>query len=75
MEEYVPNERTGKITARKLNEMERRNVPGREFKVIVLKILTGLEKKLENFNKEIDHIKKNLVEMKSPITKYNRGNQ
>ena len=55
--------------------MERRNVPGREFKVIVLKILTGLEKKLENFNKEIDHIKKNLVEMKSPITKYNRGNQ
>lgn len=32
-----------KITARELNEIQISNMPYREFKVIVIKILTGLE--------------------------------
>ena len=37
-----------KITARQLNEMEISNMPDRKCKVIVIKILTGLEKRVEN---------------------------
>ena len=33
-----------RITARELNGMEISNMPDREFKVIVIKILIGLEK-------------------------------
>jgi len=39
-----------KITARELNEMEVNNMPDREFKVTVIKILTGHEKRVENLN-------------------------
>ena len=35
-----------KITARVLNETELSNVPNREFKVMVIKILTRLEKRV-----------------------------
>ena len=49
-----------KITARKLNEMEISNMHDRESKVMVIKILTGLEKRVEdlseNLNKEIENI-------------------
>ena len=34
-----------KITARKVNEMEISNMADTEFKVMVIKILTGLEKR------------------------------
>ena len=34
-----------KTTARDLSEMEISNMPDREFKVMLIKILTGLEKK------------------------------
>ena len=47
-----------KITERELNKM-----PDREFKVMVIKILTGLENTLEdlseNINREIENITKN----------------
>ena len=36
-----------KITARETNEMDISNMPDREFKVMVIKILTGLEKLLK----------------------------
>ena len=52
-----------KITARQLNEMEISNMPDRKCKIIVIKILIGLEKRVENCNetpnKEIENIKKN----------------
>ena len=52
-----------KITARQLNETEISNTPDREFKVMVIKIFIGLEKRVENFsetlNKETKNIKKN----------------
>ena len=44
-------------------------MPVREFKVMVIKILTGLEKGMEDLretpNKETDNIKKNQSEMKN----------
>ena len=45
----------------------------RDFKVAVIKILTGLEKRMEDLsetlNKETENIKKNQSEMKNSITK------
>ena len=53
-------------TIRELNETEVINIPDREFKVMVIKILNGLEKRVqdicENLNKNIETIKKNLSE-------------
>lgn len=49
-----------KITAKELNETEKSNMHHREFKVMVVKILTGIKKRLEVlikiFNKEIENI-------------------
>ena len=55
-----------KTTARDLSEMEISNMPDREFKVIVLKILDlrRMEDISETINKEI---KKNESEMKNTI--------
>ena len=36
----------GKITAIDMNKMEIRNMPDREFKVMVIKILTRFEKRV-----------------------------
>ena len=47
-------------------------MPDREFKEIVIEILTKFEKRVENLNgtlnKEIENIKKNQSEMKNSIT-------
>ena len=43
-----------KITARDLNEMQISNIPDREFKVTIIKILTGFEKKVVNINETIN---------------------
>ena len=47
-------------------------MPDREFKVMVIKIFTGLEERLkdisETLNKAIENIKKNRSEMKNSIT-------
>lgn len=52
-----------KTTEKKLNGMEIHQIPDKELKVIVLKILTIPERKAdelsENFNKDIENIKKN----------------
>jgi len=48
-----------KITARDLNEMEINNVPDREFKEMIIKILTGLEERMEDISETLnDEIKK-----------------
>ena len=51
----------GKITAKGLNGMEMSNMHNKEFKVMAIKILTRLEKRVEDiFNKEkILYFKKN----------------
>lgn len=59
------------VTARELNKTEVNNMPNRQFKVMVIEILTGLEKRMEDLsetlNKEIEK-NKNQSEMKNPIT-------
>ena len=45
----------------KLNEMEISNMPEKTFKVMIIKMLTGLEKRMEelskSFNKKMENIK------------------
>ena len=43
MKEYVPNERTRKDSEKQLNKMEISNLFDKEFKVMVIKMLTGFE--------------------------------
>jgi len=57
-------------------------MPDKGFKVVVIKILTGLEKRVnklsENFNRERERKYKKEPEMKNSMTdieKYTRGNQ
>ena len=48
-----------KITAKELKEMAIVNLPEREFRVMVIKILTGLEKRVEDLRlstKETENI-------------------
>ena len=52
--------------------MEISNLPHKEFKVMVIKMLTdlrrGMEEHSENFNKEIENLKYNESELKNTIT-------
>ena len=50
-----------KITARELNEMEVSNIPDREFKVMIIKLLTGLEKRVEDLRPSIKRTYKKTV--------------
>ena len=43
-----------KITARELNGTEISNTPDKEFKVMVKKILTGCEKRVEDLGKSLN---------------------
>ena len=50
----VTNERTGKkITARDLSETEISNMPNKEFKVRIIKILTKIEKRVKYISKTL----------------------
>lgn len=59
-----------KIIAKELNETKISNMADKEFKVIVYSPGVGKEWKISvrPFNKEIESIKKDQSEMKSPIT-------
>ena len=43
-----------KTTTRDLSEMDIRNMPDKEFKVMVKKTLTGLEKRMEDISETFD---------------------
>ena len=51
-----------KTTAKELHEMKMSNMSDREFKVMVIKIIDGCEKRMgdlsKTFNEETEHIKK-----------------
>ena len=40
-------------TARDLSETNTRNMPNREFKVMIIKIVTGLEKRMEDMSETL----------------------
>lgn len=73
-EEYVLNERRRrrKKKTKTPNETETNNLPDKEFKSIVIRLLTKLGKRTdghcETFNKELENIKKNQEELKDTIT-------
>ena len=58
-----------KLTAGDVSETEMSNIPDREFKVMMIKILTGVQKRLEDTSETLDkEIKKtNVSEMKTMI--------
>ena len=55
-----------------LSEVEISNLPAKEFKVIITKMLNKLGRRMdeysEMFNKELENIKKNQMELKNTIT-------
>lgn len=57
-----------KTTARDQNEMDSSSMTDRKFKVMIINILTGLEKRVEDISEALNtDIKKNTSEMKSTI--------
>ena len=71
--EFVPIERARENPWEKTrNETEINNLPDKEFKELVIKMLTEVWKRIhehnENFNKELENIKKYQSELKNTIT-------
>ena len=65
----------GKTPEEELNEVETGNLPEKEFRVMIIKMIKELKgridaqsKKLEVFNKELENIENNQIEMKNTIT-------
>ena len=57
-----------KITARNLNKMKISNMPDNELKVMIIKILTGFEKRMGDISETLSNeIKNNPSEMKNTI--------
>ena len=70
MKEHIPFLR---LTSKKeLNEVEISHLPNKEFKVMIIKMLTKFRRRMEehseNFNKELENIKRNQTELKNTIT-------
>ena len=61
-----------KTPEEKLNEVEINNLPNKEFKVIVIKMLQKLRRRMdeqnEKLNKELQNIKKNQTNLRNTIT-------
>ena len=57
-----------KTAARELSETNERNMSDKEFKVMIIRILTGLEKRGENMSQTLNtEIKNNIAEIKDTI--------
>lgn len=53
-----------KATVRELYETDTSNMPDKEFVTIIIRIPTGLEKKMEDMSKNLNkEIRSNIVEM------------
>ena len=60
------------------NEIEINNLPDKEFKTLVIRMLTEwgerIDEHSENFNRKLEHMKKNQSEVKNTITKMKKKN-
>lgn len=66
-DKYVLNEGTGHISEKDPNKGEISNLSNKEFKVIIIKMLTKFRRMDEhsvNFNKVLENIKKTQMEQK-----------
>lgn len=52
-EEHFPNERTQQNHSKRPKQTERYSMTDREFKVMILKILTGLEERVEDMVRNV----------------------
>ena len=53
-----------KITARDLNDTEISNMPDREFKIVIIAVLTGFEKRVEDLSETLNRDRKHKKEKK-----------
>jgi len=57
-----------KATERDLSRKDIGNMPDREFKVMIIRIFTGLEKRVEDLRENLNtEIRNNIAEMKGSI--------
>ena len=69
-EKNMSQMKTGETTARDLSKMYISNMPDREVKVMIIKILIGLEKRVEDISETLNkEIKKNQSEMKNTLSR------
>ena len=66
--EMCSNKRARQNHSKNLNEVEISNLPDEEFKVMVINTWKRIEEQSENFNKELENIRKNQSELKNTIT-------
>ena len=62
-----------KTPKEELSEVEISNLPNKEFKVMIIEMLNQLSRRMdehwEEFNKELENIKKNQTELRNAIIK------
>ena len=59
-----------KATTRDLSKTNIRNMPDKEFKAMIKRILTGLEKKVEDMSETLNtQIRNNIAEIKGTVNK------
>ena len=76
MEEYVPNQRTWQIPRKKdLNEMEISNLRNKEFKIMIITMLTDLRRRMEEHRQIYRKYKKesnrNYTKLKNTLEGFN----
>ena len=58
----------GKVTARNLSEIDISNMLDVEFKAMIIRILTGLEKRVEEISETLNtKIRNDILEIKGPV--------
>ena len=75
-EGYVPDEGTDKAPEKQLNEVEIGNLPEKEFRIMIVKMIQNLRKSMETkikkmqetFNKDLEELKNKQTEMNNTKT-------
>ena len=75
-EGFVPDEEQDKTPEKLLNEVETGNLPGKEFRIMIVKMIQDLgkrmEAKIENMqevlNKDLEELKNKQTEMNNTVT-------
>ena len=75
-ESYVPDEGTRKTPEKQLNGVEIGNLPEKEFRIMIVKMIQDLGKRMEAkiekmkemFNKDLEGLKNKQIEMNNTIT-------
>ena len=67
-QKFIPNERKDKAIARDLGETDRSNVLDTDIKAMIIRMLTGLEKRVEGMSETLNtEIRNNIAKIKGTI--------